>query len=345
MTVSNLNLWAPAGTTNTLELAGAGTNLPLRVLDTVTVAAGGVLEPTNSALTMRSVTNSFTNGVLSVDGAVVLRSNGVVAADTRVFIGVNSNASGLFSVAGGQLFITNTPPSAIGINGTGQMTVSKGQVQAQSGFVIVGSGKRSQGTLTVAGGNYVSPSFGRFAVGMDTSAVGTITVNTGNLVMTNAFITVVGGTGSGQLNLLDGTNFLGPLDIGSLPGGSGTLTVGGGVNNIQGAVFLGSSPGATGTVWVTGGKLTMTNWPAYIGSHGLPASTNPPPQPSILGVGAWTVSNGTVEARSLNLAVENATDGRLNAVGGIDERLGRQRRVWLRSGVAERWHRGRLGLQ
>ncbi|HUI07585.1 MAG TPA: hypothetical protein VL486_11350 [Verrucomicrobiae bacterium] len=316
MTVSNLNLWAPVGVTNTLELADAGTNVPLQILDTLTVSAGGVLDLTYSALSMRNVTNVFTNGVLSVDGVMVLHNNGLVMADSGLFVGVDSNASGSCLVAGGQLFLTNTATSAIGVNGSGQMIVSNGQVQAQSGFVILGSGTGSQGALNIAGGNYMSGYLGRFAVGMGTGAVGTVSVTNGNLVMTNAFVTLLGGYGSGQLNLSTGNNCLGSIVVGGNSGGRGAFTVAGGVNNVQGAIFVGNSPDATGTVWVTGGQLIMTNWPAYIGGHGQLPTTNLPGSVSHPAVGQWTVSNGTMRARSLNLAVENASDGRLTAVGG-----------------------------
>ncbi|HUI07587.1 MAG TPA: thrombospondin type 3 repeat-containing protein [Verrucomicrobiae bacterium] len=312
MTVSNLNLWAPTGVTNTLELTDAGTNVPLRILDTLTVSAGGVLDLTYSALSMRSVTNVFTNGVLSVDGIMVLHNNGLVMADSGLFVGVDSNASGSCLVAGGQLFLTNTVTSAIGVNGSGQMIVSNGQVQAQSGFVILGSGSGSQGALAVAGGDCVCSGLGRFALGMETGAVGTITVSAGDLVMTDAFITLVGGDGVGQLNLLNGTNTLGPVELGGDPGSQGTLTIAGGVNNVQRAIFLGSTAGATGTIWMTDGQLVQTN--AYLTSG---VTNFSPTCVGTYGTGFLTVSNGYWLGGTMTVASEPGSRGTINVDGGL----------------------------
>ncbi|HUI06905.1 MAG TPA: hypothetical protein VL486_07845 [Verrucomicrobiae bacterium] len=308
MTVSDLDLSAPAGATNTLELADAGTDSALSVLDTVSVSAGGVLSLASSALSMHAVVNSFTNGVLSVDGVMVLNSNSLVMADSGLFVGVDSNASGSCLVADGRLFLTNTATSAIGVSGSGRMIVSNGEVQAQSGFVIVGSGSGSQGALTVAGGDYTCSRLGRLALGMETGAVGTVSVTSGSLILTNALITVVGGNGIGELNLLTGTNYLGPLSIGSDTGGQGTFTVAGGVNNVQGAILLGSSPGATGTVWVTGGQITATNWPAYIGLYGS---------------GLLTVSDGSWLGCAITVASEVNSRGAVNLEGGTMSLLAR----------------------
>ena len=211
--------------------------------------------------------------MLSVDGTLWLNSNGIVAADTGIYVGLDTNANGLVLLAGGQLFATNTVASAIGVNGIGEMVVSGGQVQGPSGFMIVGSGKGSQGALTIDGGNYVSSDAGRLAVGMETGAVGVVTVTGGNMVMTNSLFTLVGGDGAGQLNLLTGTNTFGQMEVGGNPGSQGTLTVAGGVNTLQSGLCVGSSLGATGTVWMTGGQLIATNLSTCIASWGYGVAT------------------------------------------------------------------------
>ena len=309
MTVSNLVLSAPIGVTNTLDLSGAGTNKPLVVLDSFSISAGGLLRLTNSALWVQGVitnvsTNAVptvTNSMFSVDGTVVLTSNGVLAVDSGMYVGLDTNASGVVLLNGGQLLLTNLQPSAIGVNGSGQMIVSNGLFRPPPGFLFVGSSAGSSGALAVAGGNYVGSPYGRLVVGMETGAVGVVSVTRGNLTMTNALITLLGLDGSGQLRLLDGTNIFGAVEIGGNPGSQGTLTVAGGANEIQGSLFLGDCSGATGAVWMTGGQLIVTNRPTIIGH---------------LGDGQVTVSNGTLLASDLRLASENGAAGSLTAAGG-----------------------------
>jgi hypothetical protein len=299
MSVSNLSLLAHAGATNVLELASAGTNTPLFILDTFSVSTGGLLRLTESAVWMQALTNTIASGVLNVDGTVLLNSNGLLMADSGMYVGVDTNATGLVLLNGGGLFLTNGL-SSIGVNGSGQMIISNGTVQASS-YVLVGSGSGSQGALTVAGGNYISSPYGRLLVGMETGATGTVSVTGGNLVMTNSFIALVGGDGSGQLNLFGGTNTLGPVEVGGDSGSQGTLTVAGGVNNIQGALFIGASLGATGTVWMTDGQLIATNWTTHVG---------------VWGFGFVTVSNGNWLGGSMIVGSQPNSQGTLTVAGG-----------------------------
>jgi hypothetical protein len=136
---------------------------------------------------------------------------------------------------------------------------------------------------------------------METGAVGTVSLTDVNLVMTNSFITIVGGGGSGQLNLSDGTATFGPMEVGGNPGSQGTLTVAGGVNTLQGALFVGTSIGATGTVWMTGGQLIATNLTTCVGSWGD---------------GLVTVFNGDWLGGSMMLGVYSNGLGTVNVDGG-----------------------------
>jgi hypothetical protein len=300
MSVSNLSLFAPAGATNILELASAGTNAPLLILDTFSVSAGGLLRLTESAVWMQAVTNTITNGVLNVDGTVVLNNNGLLMADSGMYVGVGTNATGLVLLNGGELFLTNGL-SSIGVNGSGQMIISNGTVMTTDNSLLVGLGSGSQGALTVAAGNYISSPYGRLVLGMETGATGVVSVTGGNLVMTNSFIALIGGAGSGQLNLSGGTNTLGPTEIGGNPGSAGTLTVAGGVNNVQGALFVGASLGATGAVWMTGGQLIATNWTTYVG---------------VWGFGAITVSNGNWLGDAIIVGSRSNSQGTVTVAGG-----------------------------
>src|SRR5262249_7752010 len=152
----------------------------------VVVSSGGVLRVTGSSLWTEFNTNAMStnvflgilsNGVLSVDGTLLLNSNGVVIADTGLCVGEGTNANGSALQTGGQLFLTNMLPSAIGVNGSGSMTVSNGQMQTATSFLFVGSGKGSQGNLTIAGGTWNSLTSARLVIGMETGSVGQVIVN------------------------------------------------------------------------------------------------------------------------------------------------------------------------
>jgi len=282
LTVSDVILSAPNGATNILDLSNAGTNTPLVVLNNFLVSSGGLLRLTGSGLWTQSDTNAaltnvtyavLSNGVLSVDGTLQLNNNSFVAADTGLYAGLETNASGFVSVVGGQLLLTNTLPSAIGVNGYGEMDVSSGQVQTAANFLFVSSGIGSQGTLSVTGGNFILSPNARLVIGMETGTVGLVSVTGGNLVMTNSLITLVGCDGSGDLDLLDGTNTFGAMEVGGDSGSQGTLTVAGGVNTLQNGLCVGSSLGATGTVLLTGGQLIATNLATSIASWGYGVAT------------------------------------------------------------------------
>ena len=310
LTVTDVILSAPSGVTNVLDLSNAGTNVPLSVLNDFSISSGGLLRLTGSGLWLESDTNAaltnaiyavLSNGVFSVDGILMLNNNSVVAADTGIYVGLDTNANGLVQFADGQLFLTNATASAIGVNGIGQMVVSNGQIQTAAGFMFVGSGKGSQGTLMVAGGNFASSSFARLVVGMETGAVGVVSVTGGNLIITNSLITLVGGDGSGQLNLLDGTNIFGPVEVGGDSGSHGTLTVAGGVNTLQNGLCIGSSLGATGVVWLTGGQLTATNQATDVATWGY---------------GVITVSNGNWVGSTMLVGEHSNAVGSVNIDGG-----------------------------
>lgn len=165
----------------------------------------------------------------------------------------------------------------------------------------MGSGGGSQGALTLAGGNYVSSIFGRLVVGMETGAVGVVSVTGGNLIMTNSFIILVGGDGSGQLNLSDGANTFGAVEVGGDPGSQGTLTMAGGTNTLLAGLMVGASLHATGTVWLTGGQVIATNLPTWV---------------ALWGSGMLVVSNGNWLG-SMVLVGLNTSPMRTNAYGQV----------------------------
>lgn len=310
LTVSDVIISSPADALNILDLSNAGTNTPLNVLNNFIITSG-LLRLTGSGLWMQINTNAaltnatsavLSNGVLDVEYALQLNNNSFVAADTGLYVGLDTNANGLVSIVGGQLLLTNTLPSAIGVNGYGEMDISSGQVQTVANFLFVGSSIGSQGTLSLLGGNLVASPYARLVVGMETGAVGVVSVTGGNLIMTNSLITLVGCDGSGELDLLGGTNIVGAVEVGGDSGSQGTLTVGGGVNTLQSGLCVGSSLGATGTVWLTGGQIIATNLATSIGSWGS---------------GVVTVSNGSWVGNAMLLGVHGFVLTITNNLGSL----------------------------
>jgi thrombospondin type 3 repeat protein len=325
LTVTDVILSTPSTATNILDLSNAGTNTPLTVLNNFLVSSGGLLRVTGSALWMEANTNAaltnavlaiLSNGVLSVDGALLINSNGVMTADTGICVGEGTNANGLALLGGGQLILTNAIPSAIGVNGTGQMILSNGQLQTATSFLFVGSGKGSQGNLNITGGTWNSSTNARLVVGMETGAVGQVTVNGGNLIATNSLITLIGCDGSGELDLLNGTNVFGSMEVGGDPGSQGTLNVAGGVNTLQAGLSIADSVGATGAVWLTGGQLVDTNFTTTVANWGNGTVT--------ISNGSWvgtTMLAGQYATRALltngaTLTPISSSEGTINVAGG-----------------------------
>ncbi|HVM61053.1 MAG TPA: thrombospondin type 3 repeat-containing protein [Verrucomicrobiae bacterium] len=313
MIVSDLVVSAPGFATNTLELVDAGVGTPLQILEMLSVTNGGALYMANSAIVMQGYTNSAQNAMV-VDGSAVLDVGSVLNASLSLYSGLDPSASGSITLTGGQLLLTNgppgifaSPPSSIGINGVSQLTVSSGQFQSMSGTMFVGSGQGSSGNLAINGGSVLLAPFCPLVVGMETGAVGHVSVTSGSLVVTNAFSTLVGCDGSGELDLLGGANSFGAMEIAGDPGGLGTLTIGGGVNTISAGLSVGSSVGATGTVWMTGGQLADTNVTASVGAWGY---------------GLVTISNGTWLGKTINLGVHaippQSNQGAIPAYGEVD---------------------------
>jgi hypothetical protein len=278
MIISDLVVSAPGFATNTLELSEFGTNTSLQVLDTLIVTNGGALQITDSALTVSGGTNSG----LSVDGSMLMEGNSVLSITPALYAALDSNASANITITGGQLFLTNGD-LVVGANSAAQMILSNVQAQAW-GDIFVGEGEGSTGALSIAAATFAPTYAGRFIVGMETGAVGAATIQGGGLILTNLFITLVGGDGVGQLNLSNGTNAFTSMVVGGDPGSQGTVTIAGGTTTLQAGLAIGSGLDSTGAVWLTGGQVLVTNLATLVG---------------LWGNGTLTVSNGTWLGNSL----------------------------------------------
>jgi T5SS/PEP-CTERM-associated repeat protein/probable HAF family extracellular repeat protein len=152
MTVSNLIISAPLGSTNTLLLNSAGAVAPLQILNTLTVGSGGVLTVNGSSLIAGSVSN-----------AGVIQASGGTLTFFGPNIGTNNTLSGSMVITnGGTLLLTGTDSwtlvSSIAYGGgaSGGSIISSNSGATQSVFLSNPAFCNNAGTLAVVGGNVIN---------------------------------------------------------------------------------------------------------------------------------------------------------------------------------------------
>jgi len=121
------------------------------------------------------------------------------------------------------------------------------------------------------------------------------------LILTNNYLTTIGGDGVGQLVLSNGQVAASSMIVGTGPGSSGALTVAGGTATLSGGLAVGVGSNAVGTVFITGGQLIVTNQNSVVGGYG---------------VGSVIVSNGALLAQALNVGNSTGSVGLLTIAGG-----------------------------
>jgi len=285
MTISNLTVSAPSGSTNTLSVSDIGTALPLTILNTLSVSNGGVLLISNSAVSVSGITNGnfdlggslqLQNGSLSVSNVLACGQgpgatgslavvNGTGSFSGTLCVGLDTNAMGGVLLTNGQLTLTNGP-AVVGFCSTGQATVVNGSTLASDRAVIVGLGAGSQGSFTLDSSLWIAGE--HVIVGEYFGATGVVSITSGQLAVTNVSLTLVGGAGSGQLVWSNSAVTVGMVEVAADRGSQGTLTMAGGSAEIQGLLSIGYGLGSTGVLWMTDGQLIATNWPILIGYWG-----------------------------------------------------------------------------
>ncbi|HXI85190.1 MAG TPA: hypothetical protein VNL17_13985 [Verrucomicrobiae bacterium] len=275
---------------------------------------------------------TFLGNALNLATNVTATGTLTVAGGTNALIGplnVGGPGVGVVWVTGGQLVITNSPATV----GIGSGLIVDGRVTLTNGSSLVVSnvqtviGNAGSGSLTVFGGStlfnslfvgHLNNSFGTITFAGGTNRTlgttfigfnggqGTVWVTGGLLNATTNFAVEVGVSGSGQLILSNGTMRGGQIAVGVNVGGNGTFTMTGGTLDGPAALSVANNSFATGTVWVTGGTLVLTN---NIIDNEISEG----------GIGAMTVSNGSIFARNLFIgssALSAVGLGTLTMAGG-----------------------------
>ena len=232
LSVSNLVVSAPLGSTNSLALTNINLGLSLtffQILNTLSISSGGSLLIYNSKLRLDNVaTNTqFMDGFVKVDG------EGSILA-------TNHNLDMIF-----------------GNVGHGSLIVNSGTTVFDNLFLAFQPG--SAGTLTFAGGTNIVN--GLLFAGINLSdATGTVWVTGGQLSVHNSLV-IGGPSGIGQMSISNGAWFATDVYIPYPgPGPRGILTIAGGTATISSNLFIGTSlcDGA-GSLVMSGGGLYVTN--------------------------------------------------------------------------------------
>jgi hypothetical protein len=279
LTVSNLSINPPSGSTDTLYLDDTGA-ITLHILDGLTIgispdslpAGGAELISTNSAL----IVDGLLGGQLQDSGTMVITGGSLITTNCSLQVGA--------PFAAGLLIISNASTQArdVSIVGgedtTGTIEVIGGTMTLSSFLSLGGSDEGSQGSLLVANG-------GLLVVTNDTTYIGEGFECSGSITVTNATMladAVLVGAGfhcGGGLFIEDGTVTLeGSLDFGS---------------------------GSIGEVSLNGGLLVITNNTTTVGGEE--------------NSGAITIEEGLFLAREILVGSEFQSDGILTVNGGATQ--------------------------
>jgi len=279
LTISNLSVSPPSGSTDTLYLENTGT-IALHILNGLAIDinpvspfGGGELICTNSTL----IIDGLSGGQLQDDGTMVIMGGSLIVTNCSLQVAAS------FYPAAGLLIISN------------------GVAQARD--VTITSGDSSSGTIEVMGGTMVLSSFLIVGNGIDGSPASMLVANGGQLIVTNDE-TDIGGNYESSGNLtVSNAGFLaadvflgGTRSIGELMINNGTVT-------LSGQLGIGDSEQGSGSVFLDGGKLVVTNGETRLGV-GTPSG------------GSLAVSDGLFLARDVYVGAFES-DATLFIDGGI----------------------------
>jgi len=163
---------------------------------------------------------------------------------------------------------------------------------------------RSQGTVHLAGGTLSVAA--ELSIGTGLGCTGMVDVAGGQLLVANQQTNVmrIGDQGFGQMTVVNGSAHVGNVSVARHDSSRGLLVLQpGGLMTCSDDCSIGRFSGSTGLVFVAGGELAVTNHPIWVGREGR---------------GQLVVSNGLVQAETLNVAVvpTNTAFGLLTVGGG-----------------------------
>jgi T5SS/PEP-CTERM-associated repeat protein len=263
----HVSLGEDAGSTGLVWISGGQLTLTNNFL--LTIGGGGIgqMVLSNGAVLASDV--EVANAPAS-QGALLL-SGGTGNFSGALAMGVGLNATGTVSITGGQLAVTNRNV-IVGNYGVGQLTVSNGALLAQT--IIVGNCHGSQGTMAIAAGTVAvtnQSQTGHIVVGQQGNGLfiqnggaltlDRLTIATGcaSNIIAGTSTNVLGYASIGQVTLSNGAFLCQSAQIGVGTNSQGTLTIAGASVSITSNAVAGVMMNATGVIQVAGGDLTITN--------------------------------------------------------------------------------------
>jgi hypothetical protein len=276
LTISNLDISAPYGSTDTVYLADTGTTA-LHIIDGLVIGiapgnpspGGGLLISSNSTL----IVDGVMGGQFQDNGAVVITGGSLITTNCSLQVAAESST---FYGPSGSMFISNAT------------------VQARDVAIGTASEPQSSGTVELLGGTMTVSS--SLTLGLSVKSGGGIgsllVADGGELVVTNGstFISRGGIT-------VENADFLaGSVSLNGLLGAD--LIINNGTVNLNGQVDIGTGDQSVGGVSLNGGLLVVTNDITTMGGD-------------FTGGGSFTVTDGTFLGQAMFLSF-----GELSIQGG-----------------------------
>jgi len=246
----------------------------------------GVFNLSDGQLTVTPRTNTDLTIIGNMENADFNQSGGVAIIGNELHVADFSGVTANLNLMGGQFLATNDLV-AIGRKGLGTMTVSNSLVVLTN--TSVGRHLDSSGIVTVQSNGHLQfiadLSLGRLA-----GSSGQLFINGGLLSITNDDLWV-GRGGSGEMTVAGGIVRAKNLHVGNSDDGTnaptGLLVLRGGDTLVSSGFFLGTAGLSTGTAAVSGGNLIVTN---------LSASAD-----LVIASGTFTLDGGAVLADAVVL--------------------------------------------
>ena len=291
MTISNLMLFAPLGSTNTLSLENAGASAPLQVLNNIIIDADGAVIVNNSAV--QATNAQFDVGYTGATASLIVTNGGVICSGFSCLAFNSSSSNNSALVAGNGSIWSNSNSLSVGGSGSGnRLTITSGG-QVENTYACIGCNTSAtantvlvtgvgsvwnnyQGDLYVgdfgAGNNLVISNGGVVVnsygiIGLDSSGSNNTVLVTSGGAWSNRTDLDIGRNGASNRLIVTngGTVFCGSAQLGYFGSSSGNLAVvgsGGLWNNVFLTV---GRDGAANQLIVTNGGTVLSSSSGFLG--------------------------------------------------------------------------------
>jgi T5SS/PEP-CTERM-associated repeat protein len=192
-------------------------------------------------------------------GTLSVQTNGFIQFTDDLSIGRFSGATGAVFVAGGRLEVVDHP-IWVGREGTGQLVVSNGLVQALGLNVAAVATNTASGTASFMSGSMILSS--NLVVGSESNSIAQMSLSGGDITVTNSSASAAVDIFSGTFSLAGGQltvdRLLVPTSAGQLAFSGGTLRTKGSVVS-NGVPFVVGDGNQAATLELLGGTHTFAN--------------------------------------------------------------------------------------